>query len=116
MGLDVESIDEANTQAMKSQMTSNELGAFLDLMESEIAGLTVMWSAKEALSKILRCGLTCPFELLAISSLCQNEDYYEGEYLNFKQYKFQSWVMETAVCTVVLPRRTQIEIDMNLIV
>jgi 4'-phosphopantetheinyl transferase EntD len=113
MGLDFESIDEANTHAMKSQMTSDELGAFLDSMESDITSLTVMWSAKEALSKILMCGLTCPFEILAISSLCPNADYYEGEYLNFKQYKFQSWVTETTVCTVAFPRRTQIETDMK---
>lgn len=114
MGLDLESIDEAKSEVLKSQMTSDELGFLPVTMASEITGLTIMWSAKEALSKILMCGLTCPFKLLAIRSLDQNEDYYEGEYLNFEQYKFQSWVTETAVCTVVFPRRTQIETEMNL--
>nr|AAY00051.1 phosphopantetheinyltransferase [uncultured bacterial symbiont of Discodermia dissoluta] len=114
MGLDLESIDAAKSEAIKSQMTSDELGFLLGSTASDITGLTMMWSAKEALSKILMCGLMCPFELLAIRSLSQNEAYYEGEYLNFHQYKFQSWVMEAAVCTIAFPRRTQIEIDMTL--
>ncbi len=114
IGLDFESVDEAKAEVIKSQMTPDELRFLVKTTVSEIVGLTIIWSAKEALSKILMCGLTCPFKLLAIRSLNQYENYYEGEYLNFHQYKFRSWVMEAAVCTVVFPGRTQIKTDMNL--
>jgi 4'-phosphopantetheinyl transferase len=114
MGLDFESIDESKSEVIKSQLTPDELGFLIDTPASEITGLTIMWSAKEALSKILMCGLTCPFKLLAVRSLHQNEGYFEGEYLNFQQYRFRSWVTETSVCTVVFPVRTQIKTEMNL--
>ncbi len=113
IGLDFESIDEAKSEVLKSQMTGDETGFLQDIGASEITALTILWSAKEALSKILMCGLTCPFQLLAVRSLRQNQDYYEGEYLNFEQYKFQSWATEAVICTVVFPRRTQIETDMS---
>lgn len=114
MGLDFESIDEAKSEVIKSQMTPDELALLVDTTGSEITALTIMWSAKEALSKILMCGLTCPFKLLAVRSLCQYGDSYEGEYLNFQQYKFRSWATETAVCTIVFPGRTQVKTDMHL--
>jgi hypothetical protein len=94
-------------------MTSNELSTCLAPTQSDITGLTVMWSAKEALSKILMCGLTCPFQILAIGSLRRHKTWYEGEYLNFNQYKFQSWISATVVCTIAFPRRTQIEVAMQ---
>jgi 4'-phosphopantetheinyl transferase EntD len=62
MGLDLEPIDEAKSEVLKSQMTSDDLGFLPDTTASEITGLTIMWSAKEALSKIFMFGLTCPFQ------------------------------------------------------
>ena len=112
MGLDIESIDGAKSTVIKSQMTSDELRFLVGIAMNETAGLTLLWSAKEALSKILMCGLTCPFELLAIRSVRQSKNWYEGEFLNFPQYRFQSWVTEALVCTIVFPGRTQIRTEM----
>jgi 4'-phosphopantetheinyl transferase EntD len=114
MGLDIESIDGTKSEVIKSQMTSSELRFLVGIKLNETAGLTLLWSAKEALSKILMCGLTCPFELLAIRSLRTLRNWYEGEFLNFPQYRFQSWVTETVVYTIVFPGRTQIETEMDL--
>lgn len=113
MGLDIESIDGAKLEVLKSQMTSRESDLLVGVKLDEIAGLTLLWSAKEALSKILKCGLTCPFELLAIRSVGEFKDWHEGEFLNFPQYRFQSWIAEGVVCTFVFPGRTQIKTEMD---
>lgn len=113
MGLDIESIDGAKSEVLKSQMTNRELDYLVGLKLDEIAGLTLLWSAKEALSKILKCGLTCPFEILAIRSVREFKNWHEGEFYNFPQYRFQSWITEGVVCTFVFPGRTQIKTEMD---
>ena len=113
MGLDIESIDGAKSEVLKSQMTRQELDYLVAIKLDEITGLTLLWSAKEALSKTLKCGLTCPFELLAVRSVRELTDWYEGEFLNFPQYRFQSWVAVGVVCTFVFPGRTQIKAEMD---
>jgi 4'-phosphopantetheinyl transferase len=66
MGIDVEEISYKNNSAILSQMTKQEMDI---LNGGDIPfSLTVVWTAKEALSKVLRCGLMVPFSLLEISN------------------------------------------------
>ena len=70
---------------------------------------TVVWTAKEALSKALRCGMTCPYELLEICGLEQRDGFFLGRFKNFGQYQFQSWQRGNTVVTIVLPKKTELE-------
>ena len=113
LGMDVEAIKASNATVMQSQMTSKEIMDFAEKEEDEICSLTVLWTAKEALSKVLKCGLTCPFEVMAVDRLEKHGQLYEGGYSNFQQYGFQSWLTPKAVITIALPKETRMQVDMT---
>jgi 4'-phosphopantetheinyl transferase len=107
MAIDVEEIDEARTKVMMTQIGQDEAALAQSVCESPDVAATVVWTAKEALSKALRCGMTCPYELLEICKLEVGDGFYTGRFRNFGQYKFQSWRMAQSVVTIVLPKRTE---------
>jgi len=70
---------------------------------------TLLWTAKEALSKTLCTGLMCPFTVFNIHSIMRiNEFEFQGLYKNFTQYKFHSWIRGRSVLTMTLPKWTEI--------
>ena len=109
MAVDLEEIDEARTKVMMTQVGRDEGDLARSVCASIDLGATVVWTAKEALSKTLRCGMTCPYELLEICGLEARDGIYIGRFKNFGQYKFQSWRARNAVVTIVLPKRTELE-------
>ena len=116
MGVDLEWIDEQRTKIMKSQISADELAEFSRHGVAEPAACTVIWTAKEAVSKSLRCGLTCPFELLATCDIKLNDQRVTGRFLNFGQYQFQAWVGKRAVVTIVLPRKSELDADLSPVI
>jgi hypothetical protein len=52
---------------MKTRILDDELAPALPHCADEGLVFTAIRTAKEARSKIPRCGMTCPFDLLAIS-------------------------------------------------
>lgn len=112
MALDVESIDAQRVPAMATQCLDSEraeaLGLGLDLPTAS----TLLWTAKEALSKTLHTGMTCPFEWFEVHALRRIAGTeFEGLYKHLGQYKFHAWIREDCVLTLTLPRRTEIAFD-----
>ena len=105
MGIDAEDIDAARAAVMKTRCTARELDAIADTGD-EVTLAGVVWTAKEAVSKVLRCGMTVPFELLEVEDLGRDGADAFGMFRNFPQYRFQSRVREGAVVSLVVPRKT----------
>ena len=105
MAIDVEEIDAARAEVMKTQLTPREIDALRTLGDS-VTLTVVAWTAKEALSKALRCGMTVPFDLLEVHQLCGESDTFTGTFPSFAQYRFESRVRDGAVVTLVLPKKT----------
>lgn len=76
-----------------------------------MAGLTLLWTAKEALSKVLRTGLMTPFEIFEISKIEINDNYTMCYYKNFTQYKAISFTVYKYMCSMVYPLKTRIKFD-----
>src|SRR3982074_420664 len=98
---------------MKSQMLTEELRPEALPQWSELVWYTVIWTAKEALSKVLKCGMMCPFSLLETVALGQDASGYVGYFRNFGQYKFHAWVLQNHVITIVLPKWTTMVVDLS---
>ncbi len=113
MALDVERLDGNNLDAMKSQMVPEELNTEALPQLSELVRCTVVWTAKEALSKVLKCGMMCPFSILETVDLGQEASWYLGYFRNFGQYKFHTWVLKDHVVTIVLPKWTTMAVDLS---
>lgn len=112
MGVDVEQISSDRVETIRSQMLANELDLALNGMADESIALTIFWTAKEALSKIIKCGLWIDYKLLEINvfeinynTLVKNNSYV-CKFKNFPQYKTQSFIYQDNICSIVLPSKS----------
>ncbi|HVU24781.1 MAG TPA: 4'-phosphopantetheinyl transferase superfamily protein [Opitutus sp.] len=106
MAVDLEEVDAARTKVMLTQIRPAEDELARARCPSVDVAATVLWTAKEALSKALRCGMTCPYELLEVAAVEARDDVLTGTFRNFGQYKFEARVRGSSVLTVVLPKKT----------
>jgi 4'-phosphopantetheinyl transferase len=113
MAIDVERVDILNLEAIKSQILPQELHAEALCQLSELTKCTIIWTAKEALSKVLKCGMMSPFSIFETVNLSEQGSWYVGHFPNFGQYKFHAWVLEDHVISIALPKRTTIELDLS---
>ena len=71
--------------------------------------LLLFWAVKEALAKVLRCGLMTPLAILQIDAVATTDpDTYIAGFKNFPQYKAVAWALESYVLAIALPRRTEL--------
>ena len=114
MGVDVEEIDLSKSHVFKSQLTQDEITRAEGTFEDFRMGYHLMWTAKEALSKALKCGLTVPFDILEIDEIKSSESgAYISLYKNFVQYKCCSWIMDRHILSITLPQKTDIGLDIK---
>jgi len=107
IGIDLEQIDPAQIEALKSQISEEELPQSLGEI-SQAERYARVWTVKEALSKILRCGLTTPFSVLALAGdPVLDGPAFSGQFRNFEQYRFLSLATSRMVFAIVYPRRTE---------
>ena len=107
MGVDIEQIDPDRLVAIRSQLSSVEREWARCADADEISFSTLIWTAKEALSKALICGLMSPMEILNLAEFYPLGDrMWGGLFQNFGQYKFVGWIASTSAMSVVLPKKT----------
>ncbi|WP_048506545.1 4'-phosphopantetheinyl transferase family protein [Chryseobacterium angstadtii] len=109
MGVDVEAISMDQIEAIKEIVTPGEQHQ-LSLIDADInKSLTVLWTVKEALSKILKTGLMTPFSLYEIENVEYSDGIITCSFINFPQYKSISWLSEGHAWSVVLPKKTDLD-------
>lgn len=115
LGLDIERTDEERcaTIAMHASARERELIGALGL--DELEALTCLWTAKEALSKALRTGLTLELERYAIASAHRDGERVRFEFALFRQYAAETLAGRTHCLGVCLPRRTRTVLDPDLL-
>lgn len=100
MGVDVELIDSSQKNEIKNMTKYTEINSM------SIENLISAWTMKEALSKILRCGLTIPFELLEIRQEQIKETCFRCTYANFPQYQGIAQIIGQHIVAVAFPIKT----------
>lgn len=106
LGIDIEKIDADKIDTIRCQLSFEEINLISINKVSPLIGYTMIWTAKEALSKIYKTGLTVNLELFAISSLEKFGSVYECNFLHSIQYKAISYYSGGYVCSIVLPKNT----------
>lgn len=109
MGVDVERIDETRHETILSQLSQQEIS----WVESVAAGrhevATALWTAKEALSKILTTGLMSPVQIYSLAEFNQiNSGLFEVQFQNFAQYKALVWTGRRHVMSIAMPKQSMI--------
>ena len=114
MALDIEEWDTKRATTMRTQCHTEELHCLEKIGLGSAASGAVGWTAKEAISKALRTGMTCPFKLFGLKSIEAHPDGgITGLFINFCQYQFRSWIIEDKVLSIVLPKRTRLIFSKN---
>lgn len=112
IGIDVERLDAASLEAMRTQSTDTEWEAAVQSVGVGPLPATVLWTAKEALAKVLKCGLMAPWTLFETVDVVPVAAGYCGQFRHFGQYQFHTWVLRDHVLSLVLPKWTTLEGDL----
>jgi 4'-phosphopantetheinyl transferase len=115
MGIDIEKLSPDKTDALKSQLTENEINIAKESGLNSATTFNQIWTIKEALSKALKCGLTTPFKLLEISKPeLKTPGKITCYFKNFGQYKGYSWAINDYAFSIVLPKKSSLKIDLEI--
>lgn len=111
MGIDVEEICINKIGIIERQISPAEKKKFsLNDTAGEVS--MQLWTSKEALSKILKCGLAIPFDLLEIDEMEERENIRISYFKNFKQYQASSFLLNNTMCSIVYPKKTSFTLDL----
>lgn len=113
MAIDVESVDDSKKDTIFKQLTKAEQELSITL--SHPFSLWLLWTVKEALSKVIKCGLMVPFELLEVESIIQQDNWFVSHFKNFHQYQALSFILGDNICSLVYPKKTEFNIDISSI-
>ena len=110
MGIDLEKINLKNAKAISNQISTNEQSLLREIGKLNLEGFTAIWSAKEALSKILKTGMMIEFGLLEINHIEVQQETLMFEFKNFGQYKALCHTNAQYAIALVLPKKTTVNV------
>ena len=111
VAIDIESICPDKVKGLAYNLTEDETY----LSKNCPILLTVLWTAKEALSKVLKCGLTVPYKILEVENIETFENYFSGQYVSFSQYQFISFFYQNNICSIVFPKKSKLAFNILII-
>lgn len=111
LGIDIEAVDPDKGEAMKSQIEPNELALTKSTGLNELSAATLIWTAKEALSKVLKTGMTVDFKFFELASVEKVGETYHSTFRHFMQYQAISFPIEDYVCSIILPGKSTPQLD-----
>lgn len=113
MGIDIERVNPHITNVLESQMTEKEIELSKLFPYSYDTVLILLWTAKEALSKVLKTGMLTPSQIYEIKSLTVKHSCIVSKFKNFTQYEGISFNLGCYVCTIIHPKNTETFLNLN---
>lgn len=115
LGIDIEIIDPKKERVLEEQLTQWERDLALTVPHKYDYFLTMMWTVKESLSKVLKTGLTIPAHIMEINKVEIKNGYSVSHFSNFIQYRTISFAIKDNVCSITYPKNAEIMIDIDKI-
>ncbi|MGL6095670.1 MAG: 4'-phosphopantetheinyl transferase family protein [Fimbriiglobus sp.] len=104
VAVDIETLTPDRAATVRAHLTPEEAALLRDGVPE-----IVVWAMKEALGKVLRCGLMVPLDVLAVGGLAPGPGGRTlGTFRNFLQYRAIGWCEAGHAVAVVLPRATAV--------
>lgn len=110
MAIDIEKSTPQLTRVV-SYYKRNELQLCASFDLSHIEKLTLLWTIKESLSKVLRTGLTTDFGIYELESITKNDTIYQSRFKNFIQYEVSSFLYKDSVISILYPIDTILQLS-----
>lgn len=110
LGVDIEQVGARLPHLKKLFLTPAEMTLVSKMEAPEEQALTMFWTLKEALSKVLKTGLTIPLEQLEVSAIQRISTGWEGQFSHFSSFKGLCFEVPHSdiMGALVLPRNTEI--------
>ncbi|EKO38008.1 MAG: phosphopantetheinyl transferase [Solidesulfovibrio magneticus str. Maddingley MBC34] len=119
LGLDLERVRPQNVLALSDCIAPRELAmALLATPPEAHAGqqLTLVWCLKEALGKLLGCGLTTAPEVLAIASLGPVQNGLVAGYTHAAGYQGLAALSASMILALAAPGNVTLELDLGALI
>jgi phosphopantetheinyl transferase len=110
MGVDIEEINGEKAATIRTQVTPAEFALVAPLAGGEIRALTLLWTAKEAMAKTIRCGMMTPFSVFEVASAGLANGAIECAFANFAQYKATSYLLGDLAVSLVVPKKSALHL------
>ncbi|MCE5294804.1 MAG: 4'-phosphopantetheinyl transferase superfamily protein [Chlamydiales bacterium] len=102
MGIDLEIEDAVNGEVIHSHLTKHEKLLYTNELNIDTTRFVfVLWTAKEALGKVLKTGLTTPLNILEIKSIKVVRNGFQCLFTNFPQYQAFTCINQPVVVSMV---------------
>ncbi|MEF2145290.1 MAG: 4'-phosphopantetheinyl transferase superfamily protein [Desulfovibrionaceae bacterium] len=114
LGIDLERVRPQNASVLSDWIAPDEFALAQSATPSgshAALALTLVWCLKEALGKLLGCGLAAPPELLAITSLTPIPDGITAEYAHAGNYQGLATASTSMVLALAAPANVTLELD-----
>lgn len=109
-GIDVETIEENRKEVINRILTTKEKRNLEKNTDRKTLLTFMSWTAKEALSKALKTGLTTDMKYYEISDYWMEGNFLKGKFTYFSQYEFISFQKAEHLVSVVVPKIANFEV------
>lgn len=116
MAIDIEEIKNDFFDIQSSFICQEELDLLKNSQYTYLEKLAMTWTAKEALSKLLKTGLTTSFNIFKISRYDFFGKYWICYFDQFTQYQVLSFITEGYAFSIAYPKRSELQIDIKRLI
>lgn len=109
MGVDIEAVTPEQAASIETKLTHREKRLLAHFGRETHEIFFVMWTMKEALTKILRTGLMTDPSVFELSELFAERHSWRGSFGNFAQYGAHAFAVGDHIFGFSLPRRTHFQ-------
>lgn len=107
VGVDLETLESEHSAAFDRILVPDER-ELLHRLPNRV-GLGLLWTIKEALSKVLGCGFTAPVSVLQVSRIdVEPSGGFRALFANFPQFQGRAWSLGGSALCIVCPRHTEV--------
>lgn len=114
MGIDLEKIDFSNRRSLISQFTDHEKEEVVQ-SQNDTRMFTLLWTAKEAVSKLLRVGFTSSVSIYEIDKITFDKQSISCSFIHFPQIQTISICFDEFVLTLALPSNIKIHFNWDIL-
>jgi len=103
LGVDVEKPDPGATAALAARTTERELSLLQDLPLSRPEALTMLWTAKEALAKAVKTGLSASYAIFEVAAVERQAHYVVCRFKHLRLFHTLTFALTGYLCSVAHP-------------
>lgn len=104
LAVDLEKVADRGQSTLEFMSSEAERARVYAMVKTKAEAFVAIWTAKEALSKLLSCGLKASFEIFEIQAAHQIEDRLTFEFTHFPHVRAECWFFSGYCLSLIFPK------------